>query len=510
MAVKYLIKKGLYFDSLKLMGISSNLSNLEGVKQGVVAMATLKNKEMLKNFDLLNEELEALGNGDLMIVVRADSEETCDEALTQAQEMISGNIKQKKDEVSHKNLSSTVNHVPDANLVVISLPGEYAAAEARKALEQDLHVMLFSDNVSLEDEVALKEYAHENGLLLMGPDCGTAIIGNVALCFANEVRPGNIGLAGASGTGGQEVTVLIDQLGGGITHYLGTGGRDLSAEVGGLMMLDVLDALDEDENSEVVVILSKPPVQSVAQKILDRAAAIAKPVVVCFIGGVAPETVAAYPGLHFATSLEDAAVQAVKLSGVPVTGKIHVFDEGEVADLKHKLKPGQKYIHGLYSGGTLCGEAMEIAQAACGPVYGNLTKDPAYHLSKGEKGAGHVFLDFGEDEYTEGKPHPMIEPSQRNEEIVTAAQDPSTAVILMDFVLGYGSHADPVGATLPYIERAKAAAAKNDQEIIFIGYVCGTAGDFQGYDAQRQALREAGVIVADSNYQAAKLTAALV
>ncbi|WP_333651730.1 acyl-CoA synthetase FdrA [Lacrimispora sp.] len=507
MYIKTVIKKGLYFDSLKLMGISSSISDLEGVEQGVVAMATLKNKEMLRNFGLLNGELEALSNGDLMIVVNADTAEHCQEAIETAEKMISGNIKQSQGKPSQpSSLSSTVKHVPDANLVVISVPGAYAAAEARKALQQGLHVMMFSDNVSIEDEVDLKKYAHEEGLLMMGPDCGTAIIGGVALCFANVIRSGNIGLVGASGTGGQEVTSLIHNLGGGITHYIGTGGRDLSAQVGGLMMLDALEALSEDDDSEVLVMISKPPVKEVEELVLAQAARCKKPVVVCFLNS---KRSGSDGNLHFVGTLEEAALKALELAGIHTEG-IRDLDPEAVSTAQQALNTEQKYVRGLFCGGTLCAEAMSIVEASAGTVNGNLCKQPECHISAGEASFGHTFLDFGEDEYTDGRPHPMIEPSQRSQRIAQEAKDPETAVILMDFVIGYGSHADPAGAALPWIAKAKENASENGRSIAFIAYVCGTDEDFQGYEEQRSKLRDAGVIVADSNAQAARLAAAIV
>src|SRR5580704_9603583 len=97
--------------------------------------------------------------------------------------------------------------------------------------------MIFSDNVPIAEEASLKHEARERGLMVMGPDCGTAIIGGVPLAFANAVPRGDIGIIGASGTGIQEVSTLIARAGRGVRHAIGTGGRDMHAEVGGLTTL---------------------------------------------------------------------------------------------------------------------------------------------------------------------------------------------------------------------------------------------------------------------------------
>ena len=286
MLVQALIKKNTYIDSVSLMSLSNRASDIEGVDQAMIAMGTDMNKEVLKNIGLSTPEIEGANSSDLMIIVKAATEELCENAFIQVEELFIKKAKPKEaGEVKYSTIPSAAKNIPEANLAVISVSGAYAAREARKALENDLHVMLFSDNISLEDEIELKKLAHEKGLLVMGPDCGTAIISNVALCFANAVRKGNIGIVGASGTGSQEVTVLIHNLGGGITQLVGTGGRDLSEEVGGIMMLDGIRALEADPSTEVIVLISKPPHPTVEKKVLAEIKNCTKPVVVCFMGG---------------------------------------------------------------------------------------------------------------------------------------------------------------------------------------------------------------------------------
>jgi succinyl-CoA synthetase alpha subunit len=303
--------------------------------------------------------------------------------------------------------------MPEANLAIISVPGAYAAREAMQALKKGLHVMMFSDNVSLADELALKKFAHENGLLMMGPDCGTAIINNRGLCFANAVSLGNIGIVGASGTGTQEVSVLIDRFGGGVSQVLGTGGRDLYEEIGGIMMLDCLEALACDEETKVIVLISKPPAKSVAQRILAEVQKVDKPVVVCFINGDATEVEKA--GAHFAKSLEEAAYKAVLLAQVKedIDMPEEEVSPNQAALGVSKLQPEQKYVRGLFCGGTLCYEALHILQEKVGKVYSNISKKEETKLENPHVSEENTLIDLGDDVFTVGRPHPMIDPSLR-------------------------------------------------------------------------------------------------
>lgn len=505
MSIKVVIKEGTYFDSVSLMSLSTKANQVEGVEQAVIAMGTEMNKGVLKNVGLLTPELEAAKTSDLMIVVKAATDELCESAYVAIEELFTKKGDNKsKSEVKYATIDSAAKSIPEANLAVISVNGAFAAREARKALENDLHVMLFSDNVSIEDEIALKQYAHEKGLLMMGPDCGTAIISNVALCFGNAVRKGNIGIVAASGTGSQEVSVRIHDFGGGITQLIGTGGRDLSEEVGGIMMLDGLRALDEDEATKVIVLISKPPAPSVQEKVLDQVKKCKKPVVVYFIGGEEAPVVAA--GGHFAKMTKEAALKAVVLAGAnedelnkrPLNWPL-------IEEVRAKLKPEQKYIRGLFCGGTLCDEAMYLAMDTFEDVYSNIQKNPDYKLKDLHVSKAHTFLDMGDDDFTNGKPHPMIDPSTRIARFLEEAKDPSVGVIVMDFVLGFGSHEDPVGVMLPAIIEAKQLAENEGRHLEILGYVLGTELDSQNFAEQVQKLMDAGVTIASSSTNAGLL-----
>lgn len=381
---------------------------------------------------------------------------------------------------------------------MISVNGAFAAREAKKAIENNLHVMLFSDNVSIEEEVALKKAAHEKGLLMMGPDCGTAIINNIGLCFANNVRKGNIGIVAASGTGAQEMSVRIHDFGYGISQLIGIGGRDLSEEVGGIMMIDAIEALERDQSTKVIVLVSKPPAKSVEQKIIEKVKTIQKPVVVFFLGGEAVAHDEA--NVYFAKHSKDTALKAVELAGAKKEElDIQPLDTAFIKQVQSKLSDTQHYIRGLFCGGTLCDEAMFTAMEKLDNVYSNIAKNPEFILKDNNQSQENTFIDFGSDEFTQGKPHPMIDPTTRIDRFIKEAADPEVAVIVLDFVLGYGSHEDPAGVMVPAIKEAKEQAEREGRHLEIIGYVLGTDQDVQNRQEQIQKLQDAGVTITTSS-----------
>lgn len=498
MPIQALIKRNTYFDSVSLMSISTQANALDGVEQAVVAMATEMNKGVLRNVGLHAPEVDDAGPGDLIVVLSASTSERCAGALDEIEALLRRRDKPRRGGAARcATIESALRLVPDANLAIVSVPGEHAAREARKAIDHGLHVLMFSDNVSLDDEVELKNAAHAKGLLMMGPDCGTAILGGVGLCFANAVRRGSIGIVAASGTGSQEVSVRIHAFGGGISQLIGTGGRDLGEGVGGIMMLDGLRALARDAATEVVVLVSKPPAERVEKRVLAEIERCGKPVVVCFLGGSEQAVVDA--GGHFARTTLEAAARAVSLaSGDASSVSITPPDARSVDDVRRRFAPGQRYIRGLLCGGTLCDEMMFIARETLGAVYSNIAKDVPSRLANANDSRGHTFIDFGDDEFTRGRPHPMIDPSLRIERLLREAQDPAVAVVVMDFILGFGAHADPVGVTLPAIVESKDIAARAGRHLEIVAHVLGTDDDTPPRSAQVRRLAEAGVTVAES------------
>jgi len=498
----YRLLPNLYRDSVSLMELSAALGRLPGVEQASAAMATPANLEFMRHAGLLDGEVLPRPS-DLLVAVRGKSNGALEAALAAALAALDkppasaapGGAVQ----APLRSLQMAMAQAPSANLALISVPGDYAAAEAMKALRLGLHVMLFSDNVALADEVALKRYAAAHKLLVMGPDCGTAIIDGIPLGFANAVRRGAIGVVGASGTGTQQVTCLVHRLGAGISHAIGTGGHDLHRDVGGITMLQGLQRLALDPDTKVIVLVSKPPAPEVARVVVQAARRVGKPVVVNFIG--APLQ-AARANLFGAETLEDAALAAVALaSGRKPPRRSAGGDKPPAL----RFKASQRYVRGLYSGGTFCYEACSIL----GDAWSNAPLDDNLRLQDPWKSQGHTLVDLGDDAFTRGRPHPMIDHRLRNERLLAEAADPAVAVILFDVVLGYGAHADPAAEMLPAIRKANAAARRQGRQIAFVASVCGTDEDPQGLGRQEKALREAGVLLAGSNARAARLAAAI-
>ena len=517
MATAQRLIKNLYRDSVSLMQFSEKVRALDGIKQASAVMATENNISLLVEAGLLAQTVPPSPN-DLLIVVEGKDEPAVDAALNSAELM----LKTKSVDayaaeagvrrLPPRSIEMGLEIMPSANFVLISTPGEYAAAEARKALQLGLHVMMFSDNVSMEEEIPLKQYAREHNLLVMGPDCGTAIINGVPLGFANVVRRGDIGVVAASGTGLQQVTSLIDRFGGGVSQAIGTGGHDLKSEVGGITMLQGIEALTADPSTKVILLVSKPPSPDVMKNVLKRAAQSGKPVVVEFIGadpaGIIGEN------LFGVKTLEEAATAAVLLSkGKPVkrfSSALPARYKALVGPAQKKLKKSQRYIRGLFSGGTFCYETVLLLSETLGKVYSNTPIQKEETIPNVWKSLEHTVIDLGDDIFTQGRPHPMIDFRLRNDRIIQEAKDPETAVILLDIVLGYGSNMDPAGELFPAIREAQKIAWKARRKIVFIGSVCGTDSDPQNLSRQESMLREEDVILTESNAQAARLAAAIV
>lgn len=493
--LKTIIKKDSYQDSVSLMLLSTKVQKLEGVTRATVMMATEANHAMFAAAGLLTDEVKAASPNDMAIVIDAQSEEALSNALAEIEKLLAGGGK--KGAVSNegfatvRNLDAGVKVLPEANIALISVPGAFAAAEARKALDAGLHVFMFSDNVTLEEEVALKSLAVEKGLLMMGPDCGTAMVAGVPLGFMNVIRRGKIGIVGASGTGLQEVACLIDRMGEGITHALGTGGRDLNTKVQARTARLAVQALINDAASEVLVVISKPPAKEVEELLIGDLRKAGKPVVVMFLGS---ERTGVDGNITFTNSLIGAAEAAVAIARSQEV-KAPVFAPAPAVQTTGTL------IKGLFSGGTLAGEA--------GQILGQMLPGGEGDHGEHEEGVyfernGHKVIDFGDDIYTVGRAHPMIDPRTRMEALVNAANDPNTGVILLDLVLGYGAHSDMASVIVETL------ASIGDLKVPVIASVTGTEGDPQRFSAQRAILESAGVYVASSNAEAATWAAQIV
>lgn len=507
---KVVVQKDSYYDSVFLMLTSKAVKQLPGVKNAVVAMGTQMNLELLKEIGLLTLDTEGATPNDLIIAIEGENEEVVEKACQSAKDLLRKKRTSAEQEGEYRPVSfdTALNMAHDSNLAIISVPGMYAAREARKALEKGLHVMVFSDNVPLKNEIALKKLATDKGLLMMGPDCGTAIINGKPLCFANVVKRGNVGIVAASGTGLQEVSCCIEKLGCGVSQAIGTGGRDLkNSQVGGMTMLMGIAALQSDPETKVILVISKPPAESVAKKVISKLKEIGKPSVVHFIGLEAHEQSG---NLWFAGNLEEAAGMAVGLSRreeyCPRTFTIGEDTVGKIVEKETKgMERRQKYLRGLYTGGTLADEAMVVCEREGFEIFSNNQTKPELLLKDPHVSEGHTVVDLGDDVFTVGRPHPMIDPSIREERILKEMEDPEVAVFLLDIVLGYGSHEDPAGAILESLRQAKGKVEDRGGYLSVITSITGTEGDFQNMGDQKKKLESIGCAIMPSNYQASML-----
>jgi len=483
------VRQGRWADSARLLAAARAAEAVPGVVRAACFMATPANIATARDLGLWDEAMNGAGPDDLVIAVSGSEPAAGAAAAARALDGTARVVLE----------GAVVEHPPRsltkaaADLAIVSVPGEYAALEAHKALGAGMDVLLFSDGVGVEDEVALKQRARALGRLVMGPGSGTAILRGVGLGFANVVRSGPVGVVAAAGTGAQEVTVLLDRLGSGVSDCYGTGGRDLSEAVGAVTALDAIDRLAADPATGVIVCVSKPPAAQVAEQVLEALATAGKPAAACFVGASGLD---APPGVALVSTLEEAAVAGARMAGADGTL--------EEPPRPEWVRPG--HVLGLFSGGTLCSEAAAILAERLPGVASNAPAGRARRLGPGERPIGHGCLDLGEEEYTRGRPHPMIDPLARAELIVEAAGDPRLAVLLLDVVLGHASHGDPAGALVPAIEAARAARP----ELVTVAHVVGTEADPQVASRQEATLRAAGVLLAPTNAAAARLAAAMV
>lgn len=512
MLIKCIIRTNEYHDSVFLMGVARKAGQIPGVQRAALGMGTVMNKGLLKDMELFEASADAASPNDLIIALRVADENTLAAAQAEVGRLLQEKYSAKSGgdgfqcgAAAHRTIAAARAKEPGLNLALISLPGEYAVAEASKALSQGLNVYMFSDDISYDDEVMLKQLAREKNLLMMGPGCGVAFVRQVAIGLASKVNPGAIGLIAASGSGLQETMVQIDRLGEGVSHAIGTGGRDLRDEVGGLATLQAMDLLEADAETKVIVLISKPPGAKTAAAVLERVRVCEKPVVVNFIGGT-PEAVTA-AGAHFAATFGETAERAVCLA------RGEAFKPRDTgADLREIVEretaghaAGQRYLRGIFCGGTLAEEAMMVMRPLLSEIHSNTGLLPEFTLKDVHVSEKHAIIDIGTEDFTRGRPHAAIDPAPRVERFAVEAADPSVAVILLDFLLGYGCHDDPCGIMAEPITKAIADAKKSGRRLSVVASICGTELDPQRASMQLKKLLDAGVIVMPGNAQAAQL-----
>ena len=505
MLTEFAVLPNRYFDSVFLMRVAKRLTGEPGIAQAAVVMGTPKNLQVLADAGYSGTDALGASSNDLVVSLQADSRERALAVL----DSIDGWLQRDSGRAGAsavRTLDQALELQPGSNLAVISVPGEYAAREARQVLERGLNVFLFSDNVPIDEERSLKEYAHSKGLLVMGPDCGTAIIGGAGIGFANSVRRGPIGVIGASGTGIQEVTTLVHRWGSGISHAIGTGSRDFSDAIGGISALQAIDALDTDPATAVIVLVSKPPGSKTLSRISQRIAVCSKPVVTCYLGVSEDGLDESVTVTH---DLDSAAAAAVRLAGGNV-----VEDGTPDASLAEReralLGSGRKLVRGIFAGGTFCYQAQQVMRDARLLVLSNEPLQKDMQLPDSQRSSGHTLVDMGADEFTRGRPHPMIDSSLRAQRIVAEAQDPEVGVLLIDCILGYGASLDPAGELAPAVRQAKELAEQRGGHLTVVASISGTSEDPQGLVAQSKLLEEAGALVFSSSFRAAEFATALV
>ncbi len=500
------VKKNLHRDSVRLLHLSEEAKKIDGVKDAAVVMGTITNKEILEKLGLLTHEGRSATDSDMILAVMADSQMLIDNALKQIEEMILKPPPAKGR--AFYSVDAALQAAPDANLAVVSIPGEHARQVVLKLLDKGLSVHLFSDHVPPEHELELKQYAEEKGLLVMGPGAGTSIIGGKAIAFANAVKKGKVGLVAAAGTGLQEASVLLSEAGLGVSEALGVGGGDVKTKIGGIMTLQSIDSLEQDPESITVVVLSKPPDTEVKKTVLDHMAKkTKKQYVTCFIGPESYDIPASLRGRVRGTkTLHAAVVEAIRTAEPTRQAEIvkrFSIPQNELMALANKISKGlsenQRYIRGLYTGGTFAYETLVILGRMVGGVYSNAPIDARMKLADSYHSVKDSIVDLGEEEFTVGRAHPMIDPTIRKMRLVEEAKDPEVAVIIMDFMLGYGSHSDPAGAMLGAIAEAKKIAEKDRRMLPILAHVCGTEQDPQPLSEQVSKLRGAGIEVFPTN-----------
>jgi FdrA protein len=481
------VRSGAYADSVALLQVSKDVAATAGVSSAQVAMATPLNLEVLESMGF---DLPVTTPNDMVVALMLDEDGDVQSALAAVDAALAASSRRGGGSVEEAPTRTTGRALAEsgADLALVSVPGQHAMVEAMDALDNGRDVMIFSDNMPVEQEIALKDVATERGLLVMGPDCGTAMVGGLGLGFANTTRPGPVGIVAASGTGCQQLMCLLDAAGVGVGAALGVGGRDLGSQVAGRSTREALRRLDADPTIEMVVVVSKPPAEEVAAELRELAATLSTPVHLALLGAGQPD-------------LTEAAEAVLGALG---TTAPDWPSWGSTADTTSGT-----HLRGLFVGGTLCDESMLIAAAELGGIRSNIPLSPDLALDSSLTADAHTMIDFGDDTLTAGRAHPMIDPTLRLDHLARAAADPATACILMDVVLGHGAEPDPAGALAPAITAAIETARADGRDLPVVVACVGTESDPQQLSRQARTLAEAGAEVHLSNARATRRAIAL-
>ena len=515
MARKIVVRKNRYLDSVFLMLAARRIAAQPGIRDASALMATEANRNILVGLGYgeggRDPDLAAAGPNDLVLALEGDAA-AVEAIAASADSWLSRDSGASPQSGAHtpgpRSIAGAIAARPDATVAVISVPGAYAAREARAALQQGLHVFLFSSNVSVEEERSLKLEARRRGLIVMGPDCGTAYLAGAGVGFANAVRRGPIGIVGSTGTGMQEFSSLVHRAGSGISHGIGTGSRDLRDEIGGVSTMTGIDALEADPATRAIAVVAKPPGKGMTATLAERLRRCAKPVVLCLLGA-APTSAGSDVDLgqvQLASTIDEAVARALGAVSVqePPFLRCDPASMRETA-LPHlaRMRAEQRHVRGLFAGGTLCYQSQAIFLRTGLVVHSNAPLHGMRELPDPNVSREDTFVDMGAEVFVQGRPHPMIDAAQRKRRPEQEGQDPTVALVLLDFILGAISSRDPVGDMLDAIGSAQAAARRRGGHLCVVASVCGTDGDAQGLEAQTRALVDGGVLVFPTNAQSA-------
>lgn len=504
------IRKRQYYDSVFLMGVNQKLANLKGIKKTAVLMGSEKNKILLADMEVHDEGIDDAGPNDLIIAVVGVDKQAIDNALGMVDSILQGDDEQ-KGQAKYRTLGEGLERLPDANLAVFSIPGEYVPREAQKALDAGLNLFIFSSNVPLDEELKIKQSAKSKGLIVMGPDCGTSLIGGKGIGFANVVRKGEIGVIGASGTGLQEFTSQVHNAGFGISQAIGTGTNDVKDEIGGLTTLTAIDILEFDPNTKVIAFVSKPLGNLMLEKLTSRISECNKPVVCCFLG--LDSNLKLQKESDRVVQLIDEAVSTsinILKPGYP-TMDIHLTpaEKGQCEKERKLWSKNQKYLRGVFAGGTFTYQSQQVLISQGLEVFSNAALDHNFDLINPDESQKHSIIDMGDEYYTLGRPHPMISGALRKERINKESHDPEMAILFIDFILGFNASMDPVGELIDSIISAQNQMKSQGGHLTVVASICGTDQDPQDMAMQKSLLEQQGVYVFSSNARAALFCAKL-
>jgi FdrA protein len=525
MIKKTVILKNRYFDSVFLMQVARRIAGEPGIKDASALLGTEANRKVLAElgYGMAGRDADFAGAGPNDLIIALEGEESAVAAavadpgpwLHRAASPGPGAAAEPRSigEAAARltgggvAAGTTAGGTVVGGVAVISVPGEHAAREARAALREGLSVFLFSSNVSVADELSLKTEASRKGLIVMGPDCGTAFLCGAGIGFANAVRRGPIGVVGSSGTGMQEFTSMVHRAGSGISHAIGTGSRDLSDAIGGISTMAAIDALEGDQETRVVVVISKPPGKNGATRLLERLGRAPKPAVLCLLGDPQAAGIeGSRTRVRRASTLDKAVVLALEIVGSGTALIRFAGDEAlraKAADEVSRMLPGQRHVRGLFAGGTFCYQAQALFRDAGLAVSSNSPLPGMREMEDPWKSGGDTLVDMGAELFVEGRPHPMIDSSLRRKRIELEGEDPRVALLLLDFILGAVSSRDPVGDLADSVRKARETARTRGGHLCVAASICGTDGDAQGLAGQTKKLVEAGALVFSSAAEAA-------